>query len=471
MTTLVDATQVDYDLETECVVIGAGAAGLVCALRLSEHDIDTWVMERDTQATGSTSMSSGFIPAAGTHQQRRQGIVDSVELFASDIQRKAANQADSAVTAAVTQAIAPALDWLETAHGFAWQVLDDFLYPGHSAHRMHSVAGKTGADLQQQLLNTCASSSVSIVTQARVDALVVDQSAAVARICGVRVQRPEGLSETIRAGHVVLSCSGYGGNPELIERFIPEMTLAHYYGHAGNTGDAVQWAQQLGLPLRHMSAYQGHGSVAVGHNILITWALIMEGGIQVNTLGERFSNEHQGYSEQAINVLAQPAAQVWNIYDQRLHTLGMGFPDYAQAFAAGAVLCADDASALAAQTGLPGKTLSATIEQVQNLSLQNRSDEYGRVFKADTVLEPPFYAVKVGAAVFHTQGGLTIDNRARVLNAQHKVVPNLFATGGAACGVSGARVEGYLSGNGLLSAVGLGFIAANTVAAERLKRV
>jgi fumarate reductase flavoprotein subunit len=36
---------------------------------------------------------------------------------------------------------------------------------------------------------------------------------------------------------------------------------------------------------------------------------------------------------------------------------------------------------------------------------------------------------------------------------------NLYAAGGAACGVSGKGDSGYLSGNGLLAAVTLGFIA------------
>jgi len=40
--------------------------------------------------------------------------------------------------------------------------------------------------------------------------------------------------------------------------------------------------------------------------------------------------------------------------------------------------------------------------------------------------------------------------------------PNLLAAGGAARGVSGNAVWGYLSGNGLLSAVAGGHIAANT---------
>jgi fumarate reductase flavoprotein subunit len=45
------------------------------------------------------------------------------------------------------------------------------------------------------------------------------------------------------------------------------------------------------------------------------------------------------------------------------------------------------------------------------------------------------------------------------------VIENLFAAGGAACGVSGPRAAGYLSGNGLLTAVTLGRIAGAGAAA------
>jgi len=45
---------------------------------------------------------------------------------------------------------------------------------------------------------------------------------------------------------------------------------------------------------------------------------------------------------------------------------------------------------------------------------------------------------------------------------------NLFAGGGAACGVSGPDVSGYLSGNGLLTAVMLGRIAGTCAARQTL---
>jgi fumarate reductase flavoprotein subunit len=57
-----------------------------------------------------------------------------------------------------------------------------------------------------------------------------------------------------------------------------------------------------------------------------------------------------------------------------------------------------------------------------------------------------------------------IDSTARVLRADRSALPNLFAAGGAACGLSGSSVAGYLSGNGLLSAVVLGRIAGQAAA-------
>ena len=63
-------------------------------------------------------------------------------------------------------------------------------------------------------------------------------------------------------------------------------------------------------------------------------------------------------------------------------------------------------------------------------------------------------------ALFHTQGGLCVDEHARVL-AGGRPVPGLYAAGGAAAGISGHGADGYLAGNGLLSALGLGYLAGH----------
>jgi fumarate reductase flavoprotein subunit len=58
-------------------IVGAGACGLVAALALRDAGVECVLLERDAQPSGSTALSSGFIPAAGTAMQRAAGIQDS----------------------------------------------------------------------------------------------------------------------------------------------------------------------------------------------------------------------------------------------------------------------------------------------------------------------------------------------------------------------------------------------------------
>ncbi len=74
---------------------------------------------------------------------------------------------------------------------------------------------------------------------------------------------------------------------------------------------------------------------------------MMEGGIQVNCHGKRFSNEHLGYSEQAVLVLKQPQQKAWNIFDERLFELGMKFDDFRNAANMDAFVKADTLHELA----------------------------------------------------------------------------------------------------------------------------
>ncbi len=456
-----------FDIETDVVVVGAGACGLTAGLRALEGGAEVVVLERDARPTGSTSMSSGFIPAPDTRFQRAIGVVGTPEEFAADIQKKAAGGADPAIVKTVTEQIGPALEWLADAHGLEWQVLDDFLYPGHTKHRMHAVPEKTGAALIARLLGAAEAVGLTVVTDARVTTLHLADGD---RITGVTLTRPDGATESIACQAVVLACNGYGGNPELVAENIPEIAGAPYFGHPGNTGDAVLWGRALGAATKDLSAYQGHGSLAHPHGILITWALMMEGGIQVNAEGRRFSNEHGGYSEQAVKVLSQPDAIAWNIYDERLHGIGIGFPDYREAIAAGAIHSGGDARALAACTGLPADAVEDTLAQVAAFCAGKAADPFGRDFTGKPMLSGPLHAVKVTGALFHTQGGLVIDAQARVLRPDGSALANLYAGGGAACGVSGSRVEGYLSGNGLLTAVALGFVAGAMAAIQSKER-
>ena len=186
----------------------------------------------------------------------------------------------------------------------------------------------------------------------------------------------------------------------------------------------------------------------------------MEGGIQVNARGERFHDETAGYSEASVQVLAQPGGVAWNVFDDTLLAFAQDFPDFVAAQDAGAVQHAGDVTALARLLGCPLEALQTTLNSIQ----PGTDLVTGRTFKR--ALQAPFHAVKVTGALFHTQGGLDIDAQARVLRQNGTPLPNLLAAGGAARGVSGNAVWGYLSGNGLLSAIAGGHMAAHTAAAR-----
>lgn len=118
------------------------------------------------------------------------------------------------------------------------------------------------------------------------------------------------------------------------------------------------------------------------------------------------------------------------------------------------MVVADSIVELATRFNLPKQQLTETLEDIPT----NGVDQFGRTF-GDTPLSPPYVAVKVTGALFHTQGGLDVNAVGQVYHRDGNLFPNLFAGGGAACGVSGQSDSGYLSGNGLLSAVVLGYRA------------
>lgn len=462
MTSVTVASGQEFEAQLPLLIVGAGAAGLCAALAAKEAGVEAVVIERDAVPAGSTALSAGLIPAAGTRFQRAKGIADSAQLFAQDIQRKAHGENDPSVVDAVAHGAGPLVEWLADRYGLPFDVIDNFNYPGHSAMRMHGLPSRTGAELIDRLRSAVENNDIIILPERRVDRLFADSDG---RIRGVENVRNDGTRERIGCAALILACNGYGGNPALVRQFIPEMANALYFGHPGNQGDAILWGRALGAGLAHLGAYQGHGSVATPHNILITWAVIMEGGFQVNTQGERFCDESQGYSEQAAQVLRQPGEIAWNVFDGRIAGIARQFEDFREAEQGGAVLTANSIEELAALMRVPAVALAAEWNEVESFKARGGQDRFGRAFNAKQTFAAPFHAVKVTGALFHTQGGLAIDASARVKRQDGTLLPNLFAAGGAAAGVSGETAAGYLSGNGLLTATVLGRLAGQAASA------
>ncbi|WP_431901715.1 FAD-dependent oxidoreductase [Amycolatopsis thermoflava] len=443
----------------DLVVAGAGG-GLAGALRAAELGLSVVVVEASEhfRRGNNTSMSTAMFPGAGSRWQAEAGVDDSPERFVADIMAKTKGQADPRLARTLAEVSAPLVEWLADSAGLPLSLVTDFNYPGHAVPRCHSIPGRHGSGVIDHLARRVAEhENIELLAPAKlVDVLTGDG--------GVRaavVRYPDGTEEEIPTGAVLLATNGFGADRELVARHLPEIADALYQGSDQSLGDALRIGEKLGAAVGYLDAYQGHGAVTANAGTLVGWATIIHGAILVDTTGRRFGDETRGYSEYAAELAARPGATGWIVLDETIFEQCQPFQDFRDTVASGALVWADSAEELAAATGL--RELADELAVAGAIARGERTDSFGRT-NWERPLSGRLAAVRVVPALFHTQGGLLVNENAAVVDAQDRPIPGLYAAGGAAAGISGHGAAGYLPGNGLLPAFGLAYLAANDVA-------
>ena len=452
----------EFEAAVEVAVIGAGACGLTAALAARDAGREVIVLERDARPWGSTSMSLGAACAVGSRAQREAGVEDSVDTFVADVMAKTEGRADPVLARAVGRASGPTIDWLTERHAVPLQLDFKWTGLGHSKPRLHLPPGRNGEELLGLLQNACGRAGAEITTGARVTDLYADADD---RVLGLRIERPDGAVEQLGCGAVVLATCGYGGNHAMVARHIPEMANAKYFGHEGNQGDGILWGEALGAALGDMTAYQGLGTLADPQQIVVPHPLLIEGGFLANAEGRRFTHELANISGMCVPVLAQPGGIAWVVFDAERHEACVVHSvEQRQLVEVGALRRGADWAELEHACRVPAGSFAAENAAIDAARSPGAHDRFGRSFAGLAPLTPPFYAVRVTGALFHTQGGLQVDENARVLRPDGRALPNLSAGGGAARSISGPAVTGYLPGMGLCMAITLGRLAGESAA-------
>ncbi|ORI27670.1 FAD-binding protein [Rhodococcus sp. 1168] len=445
----------------DLVVAGAGG-GLVAALRAAERGLDVLVVEASGhfKRGNNTAMSTAMIPGAGSRWQREAGIEDSPRQFFDDILRKTKGTADESLAHTLANVSAPLVEWLADYLKMPLELVTDFSYPGHSQLRCHTVEGRHGTAIVDHLVRAVADEpKIDLLVPARLTDVTVDVDG---RVDGVVIALPDGSTESIPTRSVLLATNGYGANFELVADQVPEIAAARYHGSEYSVGDALSIGTRLGAESRFLDSYQGHAALSKKAGTLVGWATVMHGGVVLDLEGRRFGDETTGYSEYAAALAARPHSEGWIVIDRSIYQKCLSFTDFRQTVESGAVLWADGAAELAEATGLPSDAVVNELSTLDSFARGIIADPYGRTSFEHTLVAP-YAAIRIVPALFHTQGGLVVDENARVLRPSGTAIDGLFASGGAAMGISGHGAAGYLAGNGLLPALGLAYLAAGYI--------
>ncbi len=440
------------------VVIGAGAAGLLAALRAADAGARIALLDSGQADRSNLWVSSGLFSAAGTRFQRDAGVEDSPARWADDILRKTGGAVDPVILGSVTDRSADVAHFLADRVGLALHLNLGLEIPGHTASRLHTTPAESGRELAELLFAAVRRmTGITLLTETEAAGLLVEDG----QVVGVQTRGRGAI-----LGHqVLLASGGFASNREMIARHAPEILDAVNIGLGPNDGWAMQAGAGLDGELLLMDSYQGQGHTTVDGKGRLGPGLTSYGAIVVNALGHRFADESMGPSEFGAHVLAQPGRSAVELFDQRIHEAALQLSSYRAAWERGVVLTAATATGLADQFGLLASALEQTMETYR-ASVAGAPDPFGRRV-ALRPLEPPFMGARVTGALAHTQGGLRVDAAARVLRADGTPIAGLLAAGGAAASISGHGAAGYLPGNGLGHAFALGMIAGETIASAR----
>lgn len=450
-----------FEITVPVLIAGGGACGLTAALAARDAGVDVLILEKDAIPRGTTSMSQGTMCAAGTQAQKDAGIHDSADQFFEDVMTKVHGKTDENLVRSITREAAPTLDWLGDVHGIPFSVDTSWKGLGHSVQRLHAPPARTGEDLMGRLLQAVERSGADLMTDAHLTDAYAD---AEGRVVGVRIERPDGSHEDIGCNALILATCGFANNPDMIAEYIPDMKGAHVFTWENSLGSGIRLGMDLGGAVADMTAFQGYGALAYPQELLFNYNYVIDGGVLVNKTGERFSDEMADVSGQGVKVMQQPDHIAYMIYDETLHTRYEHLHETRQAFEVGAVKSAASVTELASALGVPGDALMKTLNDLSASKTGCHSDAWGRDFSDTHDLKAPYYGIRVTGAIYHTQGGLEVNENAQVKRSDGSLLPNLFAGGGAARGMSGPTCSGYMPAAGLCMAMTLGRLAGQSAA-------
>ncbi|MFB6549595.1 FAD-dependent oxidoreductase [Streptomyces sp. NPDC056405] len=483
------------DATHDVIVVGSGAGALTGALTAAADGLDTVVLERTALLGGTSAYSGAACWLPGTQVQERAGLGDSTEA-ACNYLRALVGDAGAERREAFLRHAPALVARLERdpAVEFEWRAFPDYVAaPGRmdagrsfvpldlpperlgdllplvrpaidrdragQGHHPEAPLTAGRALIGRLLLAATRTGNATVRTEHRVTGLVTEDG----RVTGVEAQTPHG-AVTLRARRgVLLAAGGFEGDDALrAEHGVPGGAAWTMAPRGTNTGDLLRAALRIGAATDLMDeAWWCPGTERPDGTAAFTLGL--RGGLVVDGSGRRFANESLPYDRMG-RALAAAGAPAHLVFDSReggaLPAITVPPADPAAHLAAGTWTQADSLPQLARRIGVPAGALTGTVARFNGFAATGTDadhhrgeDPYDRFF-ADAgnapvpnpclvpLDRPPYFAARLVLADLGTKGGLRTDVHARVLDAEDRPVPGLYAAGNTSASFTGGVYPG-----------------------------
>ena len=445
----------------DVVVLGAGIAGHSAALSAAEAGANVLLLEKASQAGGSSAMAGGGFIFAGTDLMIEAGYAEDPDYLRRRLFESGKHKNNPALVDAYANHQLEAYAFLQQ-HGAKFKLSS-----------LENCLHETGTGRVITNLHMAARSHPNITFASKCAGMKLLRDAESGRVNGLVVAFGDQVLSIEVKQAVILATGGFSRSRELIGVFAPELLDAVKHGGVANTGDGILMACDLGAGLADVGYVSGsfggairnypHGVQGADEVPPLLFSF-MAGGIMVNAEGNRFVNEGQNYKALGNAGMAQTGGVAFQIFDGKLLNTAIDdswVNNYPEGITAGYIRTADTIAELAASMQIDPVALQATIDRY-NAGVRNGTDpDFGRTSNLMAIDTPPYCIAATANALTSTYGGITANGDMAVVDWMGEPIPGLFAAGEVVGGFHGA---GYSSGTSLASSATFGMLAGRAAA-------